>query len=355
MIGVGAIEPLQRPRPHLLERDEALIAEHPRAAHATAARAFGTTRRWAIGAARGRAHGHAAMATGAIGSASAFGAMRRGKFLAADIAVTIGVDPIEHPRAHLVAAMLACHPHLVRRDPAVMIGIEPGEHMVGALDHLLAGEIAFRPAPLGARSTLGDGDAGARKQGRAGEEGQCLHRNFLHVHGKGDDRLLPGRCRSILSGRNKLVPNCLSRLALARRSGLRVRRIQLIQCYATLEGPSMARLMKLLMIVTLVVANGSAAAGAICHHRDAREHASARLSQNAKVAAAALTEEAAAAAASKNGDVGGSSSLSLPAHILPRASFAPVPDSVEPMHKWHMDSAPLANRSIRPLLEPPVA
>ena len=117
----------------------------------------------------------------------------------------------------------------------------------------------------------------------------------------------------------------------------------------------MAPLMKLLMIVTLVLANGSAAAGAICHHRDARDHANARVSQNAKVAAVALTEEAAAAAASKNGALGSNASLSLPAYILPGASHAPAPDAAEPIRKWQMESTPLPSRSIRPLLEPPVA
>src|SRR5689334_2404991 len=45
MIGVGAVEPLKRPRPHLLERDEALIAEHPRAEAAGPARTFRAARR----------------------------------------------------------------------------------------------------------------------------------------------------------------------------------------------------------------------------------------------------------------------------------------------------------------------
>jgi hypothetical protein len=108
------------------------------------------------------------------------------------------------------------------------------------------------------------------------------------------------------------------------------------------------------MIITLVVANGSAVAGAVCRHRDAREHAMARQSQDAKVMAVALTEEAAAAVA-KKGALGGNASLSLPAYILPGAALTSVPRAAEPMRTPHAEAAPLSSRSIRPLLEPPVA
>jgi hypothetical protein len=117
----------------------------------------------------------------------------------------------------------------------------------------------------------------------------------------------------------------------------------------------MARLITLLMMITLVVANGSAAAGAVCRHRDARAHAIARQSQDAKVAAVALTEEAAADVASKKGALGSNASPSLPAYILPCAALAPAPHAVEPMPRPQLESTPLPSRSIRPLLEPPVA
>jgi hypothetical protein len=117
----------------------------------------------------------------------------------------------------------------------------------------------------------------------------------------------------------------------------------------------MARFVTLLMIVALVVANGSAAAGAVCRHRDAREHAIARQSQDAKVATVALSEEAAAAAASKKGALGSNASLSLPAYVLPATALSPVPHAVAPMRGPQAESAPLSSRSIRPLLEPPVA
>jgi len=117
----------------------------------------------------------------------------------------------------------------------------------------------------------------------------------------------------------------------------------------------MARLLTLLMMLTLVVANGSAAAGAVCRHGDARAHAIARQSTDAKIAAAALTEETAAAAASKKGALGGSASLSLPAYIVPQAAPAFAPRAAEPVRGWTREPAPLPGRSIRPLLEPPVA
>ena len=117
----------------------------------------------------------------------------------------------------------------------------------------------------------------------------------------------------------------------------------------------MARLVTLLMIIALVIGNGSAVAQAVCRHLDAREHAIARQSQDAKVAAVALSEEAAAAVASKKGALGSNASLSLPAYILPAASLSPVPHAVAPMRGPRAESAPLSSRSIRPLLEPPVA
>jgi len=117
----------------------------------------------------------------------------------------------------------------------------------------------------------------------------------------------------------------------------------------------MARLVTLLMIITLVVANGSAVAGAVCRHRDAREHAIARQSQDAKVMAVALTEEAAAAVAAKKGAFGSAASLALPAYILPAASLSSVPPAVQPVRGAEPEPAPLSSRSIRPLLEPPVA
>lgn len=117
----------------------------------------------------------------------------------------------------------------------------------------------------------------------------------------------------------------------------------------------MARFLTLLMIVTLMVANGSAVAGAICRHQDAREHAIARLSQDARVVADALMEDAAASVASKKGALGSVASLSLPAYILPPATLPAVPLAAEPMRQPERESAPLPSRSIRPLLEPPVA
>jgi hypothetical protein len=48
-----------------------------------------------------------------------------------------------------------------------MIGIEAGEHLVGARDHLLAGDVGAAVATVGAvraRAALGDRDAGDGEQ-----------------------------------------------------------------------------------------------------------------------------------------------------------------------------------------------
>src|SRR5690349_18699099 len=110
----------------------------------------------------------------------------------------------------------------------------------------------------------------------------------------------------------------------------------------------MARFLTLLMIVVLMVANGSAVAGAICRHQDAREHAIARWSQDPRVVADALMEDAAAAVASRKGSPASVASLSLPAFILPSATLSTVPHAVEPMRGAERVSAPLPSRSIRP-------
>src|SRR4051812_33431582 len=78
VIGVGAVEPLQRTRAHLLKRDETLLAEHPTAMHATTAGAIRAIR-------TAGAHAPAAMAAGTVRAIAH--RMRLGEFVAADIAV----------------------------------------------------------------------------------------------------------------------------------------------------------------------------------------------------------------------------------------------------------------------------
>jgi hypothetical protein len=108
---------------------------------------------------------HAAMAAGPI--RTVVHRVRLGEFLAADIAVMIGVDPLEPMLPHLVAAMLAHRPHLVRSDAAVTIGVEAAEHLVGMRDHLLAGDVATGAGTIRSGTVLGARDAGDGKQGRA--------------------------------------------------------------------------------------------------------------------------------------------------------------------------------------------
>jgi hypothetical protein len=157
MIGVGAVEAGERALAHLLARDEALLAEHAVAAHAGA---------MALGAAgtAGAHMPHAAVT--AAGPARAAHRVGLGEFVAADIAVMVGVEPVEHPRPHLAAALLAPGPRFVAREAAVMIGVHPGEPLVDALGDLLTRDVGTR---AGAIARLGGGDAGDGEQGGAGQ------------------------------------------------------------------------------------------------------------------------------------------------------------------------------------------
>jgi hypothetical protein len=107
--------------------------------------------------------------------------MRLGEFLAADRAVMIAIEPVEHMLAHLLAAMLAHCVHLVRRDPAVMVGVETGEPLLDIGDDLLAGDVAIRAGAGAAGPRLGQSDAGGSgEQRRSGQKNECLHgRSFL--------------------------------------------------------------------------------------------------------------------------------------------------------------------------------
>src|SRR5436190_827304 len=63
----------------------------------------------------------------------------------------------------------------------------------------------------------------------------------------------------------------------------------------------MRRFLALLLMFTLVIANGPAVAGAICRHGSFAEHVAARTSTDSRVSGVALGEEAADSVASKKG------------------------------------------------------
>jgi hypothetical protein len=143
---------------------------------------------------------HAAMM---VATALAHG-VRLGELVAADIAVMIGVEPVEHSSSHLGAALLAPRPRFLRSEAAVMIGIHPGERLVDSVDDLLAGDVGIG---AGSVPRLRGCDAGDGQQGGAGQERDLCHWRIL-LRKKGDGAALQAWCRANLSAPNNLVPNC---------------------------------------------------------------------------------------------------------------------------------------------------
>ena len=116
----------------------------------------------------------------------------------------------------------------------------------------------------------------------------------------------------------------------------------------------MARLLTLLMMITLVISHGSAGAAAICHHQSQHQHAVALSSHDAGVAAAAIVEDAAA------DFVSGKASHSVAGHVHVAADMVPAPrlsasyHSAESPRLRPLPQAPLASLTMRPLLQPPL-
>ena len=117
---------------------------------------------------------------------------------------------------------------------------------------------------------------------------------------------------------------------------------------------AVTRLLTLLMMFVLVVANGPAVAAAICEHHDARAHQAAAVSSDSGIAADALDEESAAKAASLEGAFGDAAGTLLAGCLLPDELCVP-PRTVEGMARHLAQPVPLASQSLTPLLEPPLA
>ena len=97
----------------------------------------------------------------------------------------VGVEPVEHAGHALGAALLAARPRLFGREAAVIVGVEPRERLVGALDHLRAGDVGVAVGAVGARpGGLRDRGAGHGQQGGACQETQLVHRDIPPVHSK---------------------------------------------------------------------------------------------------------------------------------------------------------------------------
>src|SRR5687768_1879755 len=153
-IGVEPVEPGQRPLAHLLEGDEALLAEHALSALTTLAAGVGA-------AATGPAHAAHAAHAGTppppgppLAALLAQLAARLVELNAADAAVAVEVEPLEHPPGALGAPLLARLAGLFGRGAAVTVDVEPREALVGAGDHLLTGDVDVAVGPR-ARRRLG--------------------------------------------------------------------------------------------------------------------------------------------------------------------------------------------------------
>src|SRR5690606_8252195 len=93
---------------------------------------------------------------------------------AGDVAVMVGVEPLEHPVGALAGALLAQLAGVLRGEAAVMVDVQPGEALVGSLDDLLSGDVGVA---VRARRRLGLGErrAGAGDERDAGDKGKLVH------------------------------------------------------------------------------------------------------------------------------------------------------------------------------------
>lgn len=117
----------------------------------------------------------------------------------------------------------------------------------------------------------------------------------------------------------------------------------------------MRRFLTLLLVFTMVFANGSAFAGAVCRHQSLAEHVAARVSNDVQVSGAALNEEAAASLASKKAALADAGAFVWVGHLT-RGPELTIPfnaaSAVDPVMSLF---TPLHGRSLQPLLQPPSA
>lgn len=117
----------------------------------------------------------------------------------------------------------------------------------------------------------------------------------------------------------------------------------------------MRRFLTLFLVFTLVVANGSAFAGAVCRHQSVAEHLAARTSADVRVSGAALNEEAAASVASKKAALADAGAFVWVGNLTrgPQLSIPfELASSIDPEMGL---IRPLLGRSLQPLLQPPSA
>ena len=117
----------------------------------------------------------------------------------------------------------------------------------------------------------------------------------------------------------------------------------------------MRRLLTLFLIFTLVIANGSSVANAICHHQSLADHIAARKSDDARISGMAFSEEAADLVASKKGAVANTGAIAWIANLSPGPQLTVPLDLTHPAEHAMAVVRPLSGRSLAPLLEPPAA
>lgn len=113
--------------------------------------------------------------------------------------------------------------------------------------------------------------------------------------------------------------------------------------------------LSLLLVFTLVIANGPAVAGAICRHGSLAEHIAARTSHDSRISSAALSEETADSVASKKGAAADAGAIVWVAD-LSRSPQLTTPFGIS--HALAPEAVPvrlLVGRSLTPLLQPPSA
>jgi hypothetical protein len=117
----------------------------------------------------------------------------------------------------------------------------------------------------------------------------------------------------------------------------------------------MRRFLTLLLVFTLVIANGPAVAGAMCRHGSLADHDAARMSTDSRVSGVALSEEAADSVASKKGALANAGAVAWVADLsrgpqltIPFGFTHPVDPEMAPVRS-------LVGRSLTPLLQPPSA
>jgi hypothetical protein len=117
----------------------------------------------------------------------------------------------------------------------------------------------------------------------------------------------------------------------------------------------MRRILSLLMVFVLVVANGTSVAGAICRHESLATHSAAKQNHDARISSVAFNEEAADSVASKKGALADAGAVVWVANLSPGPRLTVPFASGRPLDPDMVLVRRLVGRSPAPLLEPPTA